>query len=157
MPRQSRRRADGVTVRQPAKLYSPAMLGLATELADFPLDHALPLRAEARSRSCGSVIAVGLALDDSGQVARIGMQVSACAIGQASATLLARSAIGSEAHAITTTTDALAAWLAGEGALPDWPGLDLLAPALAHPGRHGALLLPWKAASNALSSTAAGG
>lgn len=138
--------------RPQAKLYSPALLSLATELSRYPLDPALPLVAEARSRSCGSVIALGIALDAGGAVERVGMQVSACAIGQASASLLARNIAGATPATIADATDALAAWLAGEGALPDWPGLDLLAPALAHPGRHGALLLPWKAACDALSS-----
>lgn len=142
-----------MTVTRPAKLYSPDMLGLATELAQFPLDETLPLRAEVRSRSCGSVITLGLAHDDSGRVARIGMQVSACAIGQASAALLARSIAGAEPQVFTATAEALGLWLTGEGALPDWPGLDLLGPARAHPGRHEALLLPWKAACIALSST----
>jgi len=144
-----------VSTAAPAKLYSPALLGLATGLARFPLTPDLPLRAEARSRSCGSVIAIGLALDEQGRIANIGMQVSACAIGQASAALLAQGAVGREPERVRDTANALAAWLAGEGALPAiWPGLDPLAPALAHPGRHGALLLPWKAACEALSSRA---
>lgn len=137
----------------PARLYSPALLGLATDLARFPLGSDLPLRAEARSRSCGSVIALGMALNEEGRIARIGMRVSACAIGQASAALLARGAPGTEAARIRETTDGLAAWLAGQSDLPGaWPGLEPLAPALGHPGRHGALLLPWKAACEALSS-----
>ena len=134
-----------------AKLYSPALLGLATGLAQYPFDPDLPLTAEARSRSCGSVIALGLALDESGRIARIGMRVSACAIGQASAALLAQGTIGAEPSRIAATAAGLSAWLAGEGDLPPWPGLEPLAPALAHPGRHGALLLPWKAAVAALS------
>ena len=138
-----------------AKLYSPALLGLATGLAQYPFDPELPLTAEARSRSCGSVIALGLALDGGGRVVRIGMRVSACAIGQASAALLAQGAIGAEPAQIASTTIDLSAWLAGEGDLPSWPGLEPLAPALAHPGRHGALLLPWKAAVEALSQAAA--
>jgi NifU-like protein involved in Fe-S cluster formation len=143
-----------MTARPAAKLYSPALLGLATELAEFPLQDTLPLRAEARSRSCGSVIALGLALAVDGRVGQIGMTVSACAIGQASAALLARSALGTDPARIVDTTATLTTWLAGEGSLPDWPGLDLLSPALPHPGRHGALLLPWKAACEALSSGA---
>lgn len=137
------------------KLYSPALLGLATGLARYPLGDNLPLRAEARSRSCGSVIAIGLALDDGGRIGRIGMRVSACAIGQASAALLAEGGLGADPANLRAATDALGAWLAGEGDLPGWPApLDPLAPALAHPGRHGALLLPWKAAVEALSSGA---
>jgi NifU-like protein involved in Fe-S cluster formation len=133
------------------------MLGLATGLANFPLTDDLPLRSEARSRSCGSVITLGLALDDKGLIADIGLRVSACAIGQASAALLAQSIRGNNPGAVQLTADSLAAWLAGEGDLPRWPGIDALAPARDHPGRHGALLLPWKAACMALSSTAAGG
>jgi NifU-like protein involved in Fe-S cluster formation len=141
-----------VTTRPAARLYTPALLGLATGLADYPLTDDLPLRAEARSRSCGSVVTLGMALSDDGRVARIGMKVSACAIGQASAALMAQAMAGSTASAVHDTGDALAAWLAGDGALPPWPGIEALAPARDHPGRHGALLLPWTAARAALSS-----
>ena len=146
-----------MTARLSSKLYSPAMLGLATSLASYPLTDDLPLRAEARSRTCGSVIAIGLALDDDGLIARVGMKVSACAIGQASAALLAQGISGNNPGSLHLTADGLAAWLTGEGDLPHWPGFGALAPALGHPGRHGALLLPWTAASMALSSDAAHG
>jgi hypothetical protein len=59
--------------------------------------------------------------------------------------------------AITATGAGIAAWLGGDAPLPDWPGLAALAPARAHPGRQEALLLPWKAAAQALSCQAAGG
>lgn len=143
-----------MTAQVAVKLYSPALLGLATGLADYPLDPALPLTATARSRSCGSVIALGLALDEDQRIARIGMQVSACAIGQASAALLAQGSIGAASADITATAHGLERWLAGEGDMPPWPGLKPLTPALAHPGRHGALLLPWNAAVEALSHAA---
>jgi NifU-like protein involved in Fe-S cluster formation len=139
---------------RPAKLYSPALLGLATGLAQFPLDAALPLRAEARSRTCGSTIIIAMATSDAGLICGIGLQASACAIGQASAALLAQSAIGADPAAVHQTTQALSEWLAGTGDLPDWPGIAALVPARDHPGRHGALLLPWTAACMALSSTA---
>jgi NifU-like protein involved in Fe-S cluster formation len=143
-----------MAVRAAVKLYSPELLGLAAGLAGFPMTGDLPLRAEARSRSCGSVIALGLALGDDGRIARIGMQISACAIGQASAALLAQGAAGHCAETIETAALGLEAWLASEEeALPDWPGIDALAPAREHPGRHGALLLPWTAARAALSRT----
>ncbi len=141
----------GVSARASAKLYSPELLALATGLAGFPLTDDLPLRAEARSRSCGSVIALGIALGDGGQVTQIGMKVSACAVGQASAALLAGAAAGRTPQAVQQTANALERWLAGEGELPAWPGIAALAPAREHPGRHGALLLPWKAATEALS------
>ena len=140
-----------------ARLYTPAVLALATGLAAYPLADDLPLKAEARSRTCGSEVALGLALAADGTIARIGMQVRACAIGQASAALLAQDAQGRAPEALAATLGALESWLAGEGALPDWPGLDLLEPARAHPARHSALLLPWTAARKALSSSVTAG
>jgi NifU-like protein involved in Fe-S cluster formation len=146
-----------VSARGSSKLYSPELLGLATGLAAFPLTDDLPLRADARSRSCGSVIALGLALDDDGLVSGVGMKVSACAIGQASAAIMARSIAGNNPAEVCRTAEALELWLAGGGDLPSWPGIAALVPARDHPGRHGALLLPWKAASKALSTGEAAG
>ena len=138
-----------------SKLYTPELLALATGLADFPLIDKLPLRAEERSRTCGSVLALGLALGDDGLVSAVGLKVSACAIGQASAALMAQGIRGERPGDVLITAAALERWLAGEGTLPHWPGIAALAPARDHPGRHGALLLPWKAASAALSQAAA--
>jgi len=135
-----------------ARLYTPDVLALATGLAAYPFTDDLPLKAEARSRTCGSEVALGLDLAADGTIARIGMQVRACAIGQASAALLAQDAQGRTPEALAGMLAALESWLAGAGALPDWPGLELLVPARDHPARHSALLLPWTAASKALSS-----
>jgi hypothetical protein len=38
--------------------------------------------------------------------------------------------------------------------MPDWPGLAAIAPAREFPGRHGAIMLPWTAARDALSGAA---
>lgn len=139
------------------KLYSPRLLALSAELFDVPFDETLPLVTEARSRTCGSTIKLGLALDAQGAVSRIGMQVSACTVGQSSAAILARGINGIDAAGLIGTTKAIDAWLAGSADLPAWPELDALAPAQSHLGRHGALLLPWKAAVQALSSRPSSG
>ena len=133
-----------------ARLYTPQILALAVELANVPLHDGLPLRGEARSRSCGSTLVMGLALDQSGAVNEIGMQVTACAIGQAAAALFARQVAGRDAGQLAKDRDAMQAWLAGEGDRPGWPGFELLAPARDYPARHGAILLPWNAALDAL-------
>jgi len=136
-------------------LYTPAILALAAGLADYPLTGEFAQRASARSRTCGSVIEIGLDCDASGAISRVGMQLAACAMGQASAAIMAAGIQGRSAPEITAAHDALQAWLAGEGTLPAWPQIDLLAPALPHKGRHGALLLPWTAALEALCSAEA--
>ena len=136
------------------KLYTADLLSLATELASFPLDDTFPFRAEERSRTCGSTITLGVSMGSDGRIARIGMRVSACAIGQASAAIMARH-VGSVSTEEAAAMDiSVTTWLAGEGAMPQWPGFEVLAPALEHKGRHTALTLPWKALSQALSKAA---
>lgn len=132
-------------------LYTPDLLALAVILADYPLDSSHPRQAEARSRTCGSVVSVSLEPDEAGRIGALGMQVSACAVGQAAAALFAQGAVGRSASDIAATREAVAGWLAG-GDMPDWPGLAVLTPALAHKGRHAAILLPWEAAASALSN-----
>lgn len=131
-------------------LYTPEMLGAAAALADWPLGGDLPLHGEARSRSCGSAIVLGLALDQAGRIARIGLRPHACAVGQAAASVFAAHAIGLDRAAIAAARRGIAAWLAGESEAPDWPGFALLAPARAYPARHAAILLAWDAALAAL-------
>jgi len=135
-----------------AVLYTPEVLALATELARYRLDDSLPLRTEARSRSCGSTIMLGIALSD-GCIARLGLRSQACAIGQASAAIFARHATERPADEIVATAQAVARWVGGEGPLPDWPDLELIAAARDFPGRHGAMMLPWNAVLQLLSTS----
>ena len=135
------------------KLYTPELLGLAVALAEFPPDLDLPLHGAARSKSCGSTLRADIATGPDGRIARLGLQVRACAVGQASAAIFARAAAGRTLAEIEQTHAALTDWLTGTGGLPDWPGLDAIVAARDYPGRHGAIMLPWSAARNALSST----
>lgn len=133
-----------------AALYTPQVLGLATSLARYPWDEALPLRGEARSATCGSSLAIALELIPDGRIARFGLKVHACAIGQASAAIFAAAAEGQDRAALEQAERAIAAWLASGGELPDWPGLSAIEAASGYPARHGAILLAWRAALAAL-------
>lgn len=135
-------------------LYSREMLALAVELAAFPFDPTARLIGEARSRTCGSIVAVSAT---AGDFSSIGLRVSACAVGQAAAAIFAEDAKGRSAGDIAASEEALRLWLAGDGAAPDWNRIEMLAPALPHLGRHEAILLPWRAALAALSKEAARG
>ena len=137
-----------------AKLYTPAVLGLATELAAYPLDENAPLQATIRSRSCGSTLQFSGALSADGRIEAPGARVTACAIGQAAAALFLREAAGSDAGRIDQAIGQVGQWLAGQRSDVDWPGLDAIAAARNYPGRHEAILLPWKAARDALSNAA---
>ena len=133
-----------------AALYTPDVLGLTIELARHPLPDAFLLRGEARSKSCGSTIVLGLALDAAGAIEAVGIRSQACAIGQAAAAIFAGGVAGRTAAQVEQANEAITAWLAGTGPLPDWPGLATIAAAREYPARHGAVLLPWHAAIRAL-------
>lgn len=132
-----------------AALYTNDVLALATSLAAWPLVNDCPLTGSARAVTCGSTIELGLALDIDQRIARIGLRARACAIGQAAAAIFAGSGIGQNAEEIAAAHSAIEAWLGG-GTDPDWPGFTAIAAARAYPARHGAILLPWRAALVAL-------
>ena len=133
-----------------APLYNTQILRLAAEIP-FHERLANPAASvEKRSPVCGSRVTVDIDLDAQGRVAAVGMLVRACALGQASASLMGAHVIGRSAEEIAAARDALAAWLAGErDGPPDWPGLDIFAPALPHRGRHASIRLAFEAAAQA--------
>ena len=129
-----------------AKLYTREILRLATGLAAHPLDDMLVLRGNARSKICGSAIELGLQIDGDGRIVRAGTKVTACAVGQAAAALFIGGATGKARAEIQLALSGIEAWLAGRGELPDWAGIEAIDAARDYPGRHGAIVLPWKAA-----------
>ena len=102
--------------------------------------------AEVRSRTCGSRVAADIRLSDDGQIAELGIEVNACALGQASAAILAAEAIGKSAEEIATARTQLAGFLAGTEDDPgSWDNMEHLCAAKDHPGRHAAIVLPYDA------------
>ncbi len=105
---------------------------------------------------CGSQIILDICVNRAGQVTAFGQDVRACALGQASATLLARRAVGLSVQELETATHQLQDWLAGQAASPgDWPELLMFEPARGLPARHPAILLAFEAASEAAMEAAA--
>ena len=130
-------------------LYNDAILRLAT---DNPIDERLAQpqgTSERRSPICGSRVTVDVNLGPDGRVSEAGMLVRACALGQASSSLLAAHVLGRTPAELAAARDALKAWLAREGELPEWPGLDVLSPALDYHARHASIRLAFEAAAEA--------
>lgn len=111
--------------------------------------------AEKRSPICGSRVTVDVTMDRDGRVAELGMLVRACALGQASASLMGAEAIGKTPAELAAARDALAAWLAQDGPLPAWPGFELFTPALPHSARHASIRLAFEAVAEAAETAAA--
>ena len=92
---------------------------------------------------------VDVNLGPDGRVSEAGMLVRACALGQASSSLLAAQIIGRSPEELAAARDALTGWLARTGNIPDWPGLDVLTPALDYHARHASIRLAFEAAAEA--------
>ncbi len=140
-----------------APLYNTEILRLA---ATIPYQERLadPMgTSEKRSPICGSRVTVDVNLDGEGRVGAVGMLVRACALGQASSSLLSADIIGKTPEELAAARDALTAWLAGEGPLPGWTGIDLFTPALPHSARHASIRLAFEAAAEAADIAAAKG
>ena len=104
---------------------------------------------EKRSPTCGSRIVVDVAMAD-GRLAEMGLDVKACALGQASASLMAAQAIGMSADELAEARDKLTAYLSGASEdLDFWPGLGVLAPARGYPARHASIRLGFEAIAEA--------
>ena len=111
--------------------------------------------AERRSPVCGSRVTVDVNLGPDGRVAEVGLLVRACALGQASSALLGAEVVGRTPEELAAARDEMTAWLAGEGPMPAWPGLDVFTPALTYTARHPSMRLAFEAAAEAAAQAAA--
>ena len=134
-------------------LYTTDILRLALGAAAYPRLVAPHGSSDERTPVCGSRIVMDVALGPDGRIASVGMDVHACAMGQASAGLFAASARGCDRGDVLIARNGLAEWLAGARAVPPgWPGIEALVAARAYPARHAAILLPFNAASQAMAT-----
>jgi NifU-like protein involved in Fe-S cluster formation len=142
--------------RMSATLYNSAILRLATNIPhQTRLDHPQATVAK-RSPVCGSRVTVDIVMTD-GRLAEIGQEVRACALGQASAALMAEHAIGRTPSELADARDALAQFLAGQRNDPGtWPGLEIFAPAIPHSARHASIRLAFEAVAEAAELATAG-
>jgi len=139
----------------PSALYNRDILRLAASIPHLGRLELAHGHAEKRSPVCGSTVAVDVSLDGEGRVAALGQEVKACALGQASASLMGAHALGRSPAELTDARDAFAAWLRGERDDPGvWPGLDVFAHARPHAARHASILLAFEAAAEAAHQAA---
>lgn len=127
------------------QLYTRDILRLASAIPGHVRFDELEGAAERRSPTCGSRIRMAVELDGEGRVQVLTQSVEACAFGQAAAALMGAAAIGRSAGEVRAALEGISSWLRGDDdAEASWPGLDVLAPARARKGRHGAILLPFQ-------------
>lgn len=133
-------------------VYNKKILGFA---ADIPLLQRLP-DADAtsiqHSKLCGSKVTVDLKMQD-GVVTGFGHDVKACALGQASSSIMARHVIGSRADDLKTLRDTMYRMLKEEGPPPTgrWADCEALLPVRDFKARHASTLLTFDAVVDAIN------
>lgn len=133
-------------------LYSERILEAAAAIPPARRLDAPDASAAKTSRVCGSVVTVDLAVRD-GIVADFGMEAKACALGQASASIVARNIIGAGAGELYALRDAMRAMLKEGGDPPHhdprlgarWKELEALVGIRDYPQRHASTMLVFEA------------
>lgn len=134
-------------------LYTRDILRLAASIPHLVPFAELGGAVQLRSPTCGSRVAMRVSLDEAGKVATLGQSVEACAFGQAAGALVGQRAVGVTAEEAAVAAQRVAAWLDGDDVAVDaWPGLAVLEPARHRRGRHGAILLPFRALAAAIEA-----
>lgn len=131
-------------------LYSSRVLELAADIPLVGLLEGPDGRSHRVSRLCGSEIELNICLQD-GQVVEAGIEPKACALGQASASILMRHIVGTTPAELRAARDAFKAMLKGEGPAPTgrfWE-LRYLEAVKEYPPRHTSVLLAFEAAVEA--------
>jgi NifU-like protein involved in Fe-S cluster formation len=138
-------------------LYSDKILEIA---ANQPVPGRLAApSASARktSRICGSIVEVDIAVT-AGVISGYGHEISACALGQTSAAIVASNAVGTPIAEFRRVRDEMAAMLKANGpppADPRWSDLRYLEPVRDFPHRHASTLLVFEAVCEALDKAGA--
>ncbi|MCZ4345988.1 iron-sulfur cluster assembly scaffold protein [Devosia neptuniae] len=127
-------------------LYSQKILDLAGNAQQPPRLAAPHASARKVSRVCGSVIEVDLNIED-GVIVAYGHDVSACALGQTSAAVVAREIVGTPVDQFRALRDQMHAMLKDNGAPPagKWSDLGYLEPVREYRARHMSTLLVFDA------------
>lgn len=132
------------------ELYHPRVLELAAEIPHLDRLTAPDATSTKVSRVCGSTVTVDLKLNGD-RVADIGVDVQACALGQAATSVLAQHAVGSTVEELRAARDALRAMLKDRAAPPQGKFWELrhLEGVRDYPPRHASTMLAFDAAVEA--------
>jgi NifU-like protein involved in Fe-S cluster formation len=133
-------------------IYNKEVLKLAANISGLePLDKPDTMSLQ-RSQLCGSTIEISLCLEGD-IISGYSQKIKACALGQASASVMAIAAIGKSKKDIEVAREQVTLMLGSGDPLPigDWKALAALAPATNARPRHGAILLPFNAVIHALN------
>jgi NifU-like protein involved in Fe-S cluster formation len=133
-------------------IYNKRILELAADIPRLGRLAAPDASAKAHSRLCGSTVVVDLCVAH-GRVSDFAHDVKACALGQASSSLMARHVIGATPAELTALRETMYRMLKESGPAPSgqWADFAALEPVRDYKPRHASTLLTFDAVADALA------
>jgi NifU-like protein involved in Fe-S cluster formation len=133
------------------EIYNRKILEFAADIPRLQRLNAPDATATAISRLCGSKVIVDVKMAD-GVISDFGHEVKACALGQASSSIMARHVVGSTPEELRQIRSQMYAMLKVGGAAPTgkWEELEALAPVRDFKARHASTLLTFDAVVDAV-------
>jgi NifU-like protein involved in Fe-S cluster formation len=127
-------------------VYNRRLLSLAANIPRIGRLDAPDGTATVRSRLCGSTVTVDVRIEGNA-ISDYAQEVRACALGQASAALLARDVIGCTVAELEDLLATVQRLLRENGPAPEgkWAGIEALTPVREVRARHASTLLPFEA------------
>lgn len=132
-------------------IYNKRIIELAGNIPRIGRLSAPDASATAHSKLCGSTVKIDLTMTDD-VVTDFAHDVKACALGQASSSIMARHIIGSTAGELRQLRETMRRMLKENGAPPDgkWADLALLEPVREYKARHASTMLTFDAVVDAI-------
>jgi NifU-like protein involved in Fe-S cluster formation len=137
-------------------IYNRKILGFAADIPRLQRLAHPDATAVAHSRLCGSKVTVDVSMQD-GVVSDFGHEVKACALGQASSSIMARHVVGSTPEELRSVRDQMYRMLKEDGPAPSgrWADLEALLPVRDFKARHASTLLTFDAVVDAVNQAEA--
>jgi NifU-like protein involved in Fe-S cluster formation len=133
------------------EIYNKRILELAANIPRLGRLSAPQASATAHSKLCGSTVTVDLAMEGD-TVTDFAHEVKACALGQASSSIMARHVVGAKAEELRAVRDSVRRMLKENGPPPDgrWADLAVLEPVRDYKARHTSTMLTFDAVVDAI-------
>ena len=137
-------------------VYNRRILELAADIPRLGRLEKADASATAHSKLCGSTVTVDLSMDGD-TVTDFGHDVKACALGQASSSIMARNVVGSNADELRDIRQKMRRMLKEKGEPPagKWADLAVLEPVRDYQARHASTMLTFDAVVAAIDEIAA--
>ena len=132
-------------------LYSAKLLKLAANMPRVGRLDAPDATVEKVAKLCGSRVVVDVRVED-GRVVDFAQEVKACALGQASSSIMASHVVGSTADELRELRETVRKMLKENGSPPQgkWADIALLEPVRDYKARHASTMLTFDAVVDAI-------